>query len=90
MLKILNEHYFIDLDKVDEYLQVKQDVKFTGDTDVNHISIIKYETVKLMLEVIMTESDEIDENLGVKSNELSIPFKLAFNTLLNKKLINKY
>ena len=90
MLKILNEHYFIDLDKVDEYLQVKQEIKVTGDTDVNHISIIKYETVKLMLEVIMTESDEIDENLGVKSNELSIPFKLAFNTLLNKKLINKY
>ena len=43
-----------------------------------------------MIEVIMTESGEIDEMMGAKSNEISIPFKLAFNTLLNKKIITKY
>jgi hypothetical protein len=43
-----------------------------------------------MIEILMTESDEVDETLGAKSSELSIPFKLAFNTLINKKIINKY
>ena len=43
-----------------------------------------------MVEIIMTESEEVDETLGGKSSELSIPFKLAFNTLLNKKILNKY
>jgi hypothetical protein len=28
--------------------------------------------------------------LGRKSTGLTIPFKLAFNTLLNKKLINRW
>jgi hypothetical protein len=43
-----------------------------------------------MLEIIMDEPEEIDEQLGAKgTNNLSIPFKLAFNTLLFKNLINK-
>jgi len=90
MLKILGEHYYVDLDRIDEYLQIKPTVPLTGETDSNHISIIKYETVKLMLDVIMSDGDEIDENLGVRSTDMSLSFKLAFNTLLNKKLINKY
>lgn len=90
MLKILGEHYYVDLDRIDEYLQIKPTTPLTGETDSNHISIIKYETVKLMLDVIMDDGGEIDENLGVRSTEMSLSFKLAFNTLLNKKIINKY
>jgi len=42
-----------------------------------------------MIEIIMTErEDELDENLGAyNQKKLSIPFKLAFNTLLRYKLI---
>jgi hypothetical protein len=40
------------------------------------------------------QNDEIwwgDEKLGFKgTNNTSVPFKLAFNTLLNKKLIKHY
>jgi hypothetical protein len=44
-----------------------------------------------MLDVILTEADDSDDKLGLSSaNNLSLPFKLAFNTLLNKKIINKY
>jgi hypothetical protein len=34
----------------------------------------------------------MDDKLGMKnvSSSLSIPFKLSFNSLLNKKLINHY
>jgi len=92
MLHILNEHYYLDLDRIDEYVQVK-DTKLTttGVTDGTHISVIKYDTVKLMIEILMDEPGEIDETLGIKkaTSELSIPFKLAFNTLLFKKLLNK-
>jgi hypothetical protein len=38
----------------------------------------------------MTESEIIDEKLGFKNNEISIPFKIAFNTLLVNKIINKF
>ena len=55
------------------------------------INIIKYEMVKLLLETVLTEQEVVDEKLGMKSNSnVSIPFKIAFNSLLNKKLINHY
>jgi hypothetical protein len=90
MLKVLGENYYLDLDKIDDYVQIKDEVPTTGVTETAHISIIKYETVKLMMEIIMDEPEEIDETLGAKgTNNLSIPFKIAFNTLLYKKLLNK-
>lgn len=92
MLKIMGEHYFLDLDEIDNYIQVKDgDLPATGSTGENHISIVKYETIKLMLEVVMDEHEEIDETLGSKAaSNLSIPFRLAFNTLLSKKLLKSY
>jgi len=38
----------------------------------------------------MDGHESIDEKMMSKSTELSIPFKLSFNTLLNKKIITKY
>jgi len=113
MLKILNEYYYLDLDKMEELVNIptkeksesvktesvkSKDVKSEGDDSENeeldgmtqHISIVKYDMLKVMIDVLMTESEEVDEKLGPKSTEISIPFKLAFNTLLNKKIINKY
>jgi hypothetical protein len=91
MLKIIGEHYFIDLDAIEKYVDMTvQNTELTGKTETA-INIIKYETVKLMLDVILTETDDSDDKLGLASaNNLSLPFKLAFNTLLNKKIINKY
>jgi hypothetical protein len=89
MLKILGEHYYFDLDAIEKYTMVEPPKDFTGASE-NHISVVKYEMVKSLVEVILTEDEEIDETLGMKTNELSIPFKIAFNSLLNKKLLNKY
>jgi hypothetical protein len=41
-----------------------------------------------MIETILTEKDEVDETLGDKS-DVSIPFKIAFNTLLYNKIIKQ-
>lgn len=89
MLKILNEHYYLDLDEIDNYINIEPPVDFTGSGE-NHISVVKYEMVKMLIEILMTEKDDVDETLGPKSSDLSIPFKFAFNTLINKKLLNKY
>jgi hypothetical protein len=85
MLKILGENYYLDLDAIDKYVIIPNP---SGITDYN-ISIVKYEMIKIMTEILVTENEEVDEKLGEKS-DLTIPFKLAFNTLLNKKLLNKY
>jgi hypothetical protein len=46
--------------------------------------------IKIMTDVIMTETEEIDEKLGNKASaQLTIPFKLAWNTMLFNKFIEK-
>ena len=52
------------------------------------ISVVTYELIKIMIETILTEKDEVDETLGDKS-DVSIPFKIAFNTLLYNKIIKQ-
>jgi hypothetical protein len=85
MLKFLGENYFIDIEKVNQ-LTIMKDVE-SGTTETN-ISIVKFELVKTLIDVVMTENEEIDENLGMKgTNNLSLPFKLAFNTLLTYGII---
>ena len=97
MIKVLGENYYFDLDKIEESLDMTnkseeslEDDEFSGSTDMK-INIIKFEMVKMLMDTILTEHEEIDEKLGMKSsNNTSIPFRLSFNSLLNKKLINHY
>ena len=92
MIKVLGENYYIDLDRVEDYLDMsEQYLEDNSGTTETKINIIKFEMVKMLMDTILTEHEEIDEKLGIKSgSNTSIPFRLAFNSLLNKKLINHY
>ena len=93
MINVLGENYFIDLDEIEKYLDMSDETTsepLTGTTEMR-INIIKFEMVKLLLETVLSENEIMDDKLGMKSNSnTSIPFRLAFNSLLNKKLINHY
>ena len=93
MINLLGENYFIDLDKIEEYLEIAEidSVVVSGDTETK-INLVKFELVKMLLDTVLTENDaDFDEKLGIKaSSKTSLPFRLAFNSLLNKKLINHY
>ncbi len=88
MFKVFGEHYYLDLDIIEEYTKIVPDMGATGETE-NHIHIVKYETIKYLIETVMSENETIDEKFGMNSTEASLPFKIAFNTLLFKKIINK-
>lgn len=107
MIQILGEMYYIDLDRIEEYLditdstpQIPSPIDDDDDNSRDYmgesisekkVNLIKFELVKMMLDTILSEDGEMDEKLGNKStNNLTIPFKLAFNSLLNKKIINHY
>jgi hypothetical protein len=90
MLKVLGENYFVDLDQIEQYLDIKEvEADFSGNSE-SKVNIVKLEMIKMLMEVLLTENNDMDDKLGLKSKETSIPFKIAFNTLLNKKLINHY
>ena len=88
MLKLFNENYYIDLNEIEECVNLEI-ITVSGDSVEQQIKFVKYEMVKMMMEVLMTEREDADEMLG-KSASVSIPFKLAFNTLLNENILKKY
>jgi hypothetical protein len=91
MINVLGENYFVDLDEIEKFLDMDDLETPTSGTTEMRINIIKFELVKMLLETILTEQESVDEQLGMKKNtNVSVPFRLAFNTLLNKKLINHY
>lgn len=92
MLQILNENYFIDLDAIEEYLDISesQTEPEIGTSEIR-VNVVKFELVKMLLDTVLMEQEVPDEKLGIKgASTTTIPFKLAFNSLLNKKLINRY
>jgi len=83
----MGENYYFDLDVINDYINIESKQVVTGDTD-QHISVVKYEMVKMIMEIVVTEQEETDEMLGHKgSNNLTLPFKIAWNTLLKHKMI---
>jgi hypothetical protein len=73
------------MDAIEDFVNLEV-VPSSGGTNEQQIKYVKYEMIKMMMEVLMTEREDIDENLGHKSS-VTIPFKLAFNTLLNEEII---
>jgi hypothetical protein len=90
MLTFLGENYFIDLEVLESKVNLSWEFIPTGETE-QQISVVKYDIYKNLIEVILTEREELDENLGIhNSNNLTIPFKIAFNTLLINNIIKKF
>jgi len=95
MFKIFNEEYYLDLVEIEKFVNIDKTQNTEDSEDANndnngvHVNIVKFDLVKMLLDVIMTENDEVDERLGMNSNETTIPFKFAFNTLLNNNIIKK-
>jgi hypothetical protein len=99
MISVLGENYYIDLDQLEQYLEIvevsNEVVNTSGETTIDSetkVNLVKLEFIKMLLNTILTEEDDgIDEKLGMKSaNKTTIPFRLAFNSLLNKKIITYY
>lgn len=121
LFRIANEEYYIDLDKISEFIRIepgldeilttplpKEEVNEVGDSNPNNNEVIiddmrymenqrmmmdvaKWEIVRALLESLLNENGVIDESMGMKKLEqqLSIPFRLSFNTLLINKIIKR-
>lgn len=93
MFEIFGETYYIDLTKVEDFVELTKmhnsDPKDSDSADMQ-VNLIKFDLIKMLLDVLLNEVSEIDDKMGLSSGELSVSFKLAFNTLLNYKIINRY
>ncbi len=93
MISFLNENYYIDVDELENQVSLAKSkiIVPSGETETEQISVTRYETFKLLLDVVLTERESIDESFGLHSaKDLTIPFKISFNTLLLNKIIKKF
>jgi hypothetical protein len=93
MLTFLGENYYLDIDELEKQVSYEKSVlpiTTTGETETpeQQISVTRFETFKGLIDVILTEREDLDEGLGVHAGkDLSIPFKIAFNTLLINNIL---
>jgi len=66
MIEVFGEHYYVDIEKVQDIISLPD--KQSGETEQN-ISLVKFELVKTLIDVVMTENEEVDTNLGVKGTK---------------------
>jgi len=86
-LKIGTEHLYFDVDELMSNIEMSG---IKDDQPIVEINLPRFEFFKLMLDTTCGIVEEVDENLGVVSmNKLSIPYKLALNTLINYNIIKK-
>lgn len=103
--EIAGQEYYFDLENISSYIRIEEEpsVDFilnkeeeTEETselpqNVQMIDVSKWEVIKVLIETTLNENGIIDESMGIKKLEgqLSIPFRLSFNTLIKHKLIRK-
>ena len=90
MIKFLGENWYIDINEIEKTVSLDSsylEVLDSGSTEPQ-ISVTRYEIIKSLIEVLLTEREELDDNLGIHgSKNLTIPFKIAFNTLLKNNIL---
>ena len=77
--------YAEDLEKeINELEEMKGD-------DYPLIDVAKWELTKALIETVLHEQGVVDERMGITKlgEQLSIPFRLSFNTLLMNKIIKQ-
>ena len=87
-LKVGPEQLYFDVD------ELMTNIEMTGDKDgepIIEINLPRFEFFKLMLDTTCGIVEEVDDTMGIVSlNKMSVPYKLALNTLINYKIIKKF
>lgn len=88
MVEILGKNYFIDVDGISQKCQTGNHVTNEDGTTTLEINLFKYEIIKSCVERILSEFTEVDDELGpFAQNNLTLSFKIAFNTLIKYDIL---
>lgn len=105
LLQIGGKELYLDIDRLSEIVRIEQEplpiMVNEGKDDVDieqpipdtgglHIDVTKYEMYREMIGGIMMYNEEVDNKMGIVAlNNATIPFKIAFNTLLMKGILKE-
>jgi len=105
LLQIGGKELYLDIDRLSEIVRIEQEPlpitvnEGKDDVDIDepipdtgslHIDVTKYEMYREMIGGIMMYNEEVDNKMGIVAlNNATIPFKIAFNTLLMKGILKE-
>lgn len=88
MVEIFGKNYYINIDAVSEKCKTGNTVKGADGGDSIEINIFQYEIIKMCLDRVLNDIEDVDEELGAfGQNDTSISFKIAFNTLIKNDIL---
>lgn len=105
LLEIGGKELYLDIDRLSELVRIEQEAppitvnEGKDDIDIEqpisdagglHIDVSKYEMYREMIGGLMMYNEEVDNKMGIVAlNSTTIPFKIAFNTLLMKGILKE-
>jgi hypothetical protein len=90
MVEIFGKNYYIDIDGITEKCKTGNTVKDEDNNETLEVNIFKYEVIKMCLERILNDYEDVDEEIGVfAQKDTSISFKIAFNTLIKNEILKE-
>jgi hypothetical protein len=88
MVELFGKNYYIDIDGITDKCRTNKTVEDDEDEGSTEINIFKYEIIKMCLERVLGEIDDVDEEMGpFAKNTTTTSFKIAFNTLIKYKIL---
>jgi len=88
LLEIGGKELYLDIDRLSEIVRLESEP--LPDMGGLHIDVTKYEMYREMIGGIMMYNEELDNKMGIVAlNSATIPFKIAFNTLLMKGILKE-
>ena len=88
MVEIFGKNYYIDLDGITEKCRTGGTIPDEDGTEVTEVNIFKYEIIKMCLDRVLAEFEQVDEELGeFAQNNTTTSFKIAFNTLIKNQIL---
>ena len=88
MTELFGKNYFFDIDGLISKCKTGGTITDDNGVEVTEINVFKYEILKMMIDRVLNEIDEIDEEMGLfAKNTTSVSFRLAFNTLTQYGII---
>jgi len=88
MVEVFGKFYYIDVEAVTGRCRTGNTIKDEDGTESNEINIFMYEVLKMCIDRVLNEFDEVDESMGpFGQKETTISFKLAFNTLIKNNIL---
>jgi|TARA_R110000772_G_scaffold256718_1_gene373342 hypothetical protein len=105
LLEICGKELYFDIDKLSELVKIEEVEKECIDKDVDNdedqilhdesngtqIDVTKYEMYRELMGTLLMYNEQVDNKMGMigLNNSTTVPFKLAYNTLLIKGVLKE-